>query len=193
MDELAQTVVIPLAIFIPLFHEIANISNDITDLYKTAYTNKRICGVLLDRVQAAEAAVKNLIIREKERSEFFTGPNNVIIRRLVGTMKNIRDFIKEISKLNSLRKYLVSKGIEERFKELTKEFDGYMSNLKFTITIELRAQIERDNLALRTDQEETNQLLFQLAESINFNQKKVDNDINYIKEDVVSIKKDVAE
>ncbi|CAG8484894.1 12459_t:CDS:2 [Dentiscutata heterogama] len=190
--ELAQAVVIPLAIFIPLFREITDITNDIIELYKTAHTNKRICGVLLDRVQATEAAVKNLILREKEKSEFFTGPNNVIIRKLVCIMKKIKEFIKEISELKGLRKYLVSKGVEERFKELTNEFDGYIFNLNFTITIELRAQIEKDNDVLRVDQEETNQLLFQLAESINFNQKKVDSDISYIKEDVVSVKKDVA-
>ncbi|CAG8590735.1 5715_t:CDS:2 [Dentiscutata erythropus] len=112
--ELAQDVIIPLAIFIPLFREITDITNDIIELYKTAHTNKRICGVLLDRVQATEVAVRNLTLREKEKSEFFTGPNNVIIRKLV-------------------------------------------------------------------------------SESINFNQKKVDGDINYIKEDVVSVKKDVAE
>ncbi|CAG8812205.1 2444_t:CDS:2, partial [Racocetra persica] len=135
-SEVANFITIPINKFLPLFGDIITIVQEIIYMYNTAEANKRICGVLLDRVQAAEAAVNNLKIREKERQEFFTEQNIVTLRKLVNVIRKIADFIK---------------------KSLTAEFDSYMSSLSFTITIELKLQGERDRAALSKDIHETNQ------------------------------------
>ncbi|CAG8532791.1 21594_t:CDS:1 [Cetraspora pellucida] len=157
-SEVVNFITIPINKFLPLFGDIITIVKEIIDMYNTAETNKRICGVLLDRVQAAEAAVNNLEIRKKERPEFFTEQNIVILRKLVNVIRKIGDFIKEIRELKGLWKYLTCKNVAETFKSLTAEFDGYMSSLSFAITIELKLQGERDRAALSKDVQETNQV-----------------------------------
>ncbi|CAG8733426.1 15715_t:CDS:2, partial [Racocetra persica] len=64
-------------------------------------TNKEIYGVLLNKIQAAEAAINNLEIREKECQEFFTEQNiattnfsiNTNQDQLAGSIDNIEEGI----------------------------------------------------------------------------------------------------
>ncbi|CAG8549604.1 13144_t:CDS:2, partial [Gigaspora rosea] len=192
-SEVVKFITIPINKFLPLFGEIITIMQEIVDMYNTAETNKRICGVLLDRVQAAEAAVKNLKIREKERPEFFTEQNIVILRKLINVIRKIADYIKEIRELKGLWKYINCKSVAETFKVLTAEFDDYMSSLNFAITIELKLQGERDKVALSKDIQDTNQLVQQLAISINTNQDQLVDCIDNIEDNVTNIKENVYE
>ncbi|CAB4380946.1 unnamed protein product [Rhizophagus irregularis] len=50
--------VVPFSKFIPLTTEVANLLDQIMELYHSAEHNKRICGALIDSVSAAESAIQ---------------------------------------------------------------------------------------------------------------------------------------
>src|SRR5579859_1891494 len=70
--EVVTKVAVPFANFLPLIGEVAKLFNEIVDIYQKAEHNKRICGVMLDRVQVAETAVINLKNRREENENFFS-------------------------------------------------------------------------------------------------------------------------
>src|SRR5947208_882605 len=47
--------------FLPLVESITTLTKEIVDEYENVQCNKKTCGVLVNRVEAAEAAVKRLI------------------------------------------------------------------------------------------------------------------------------------
>ncbi|CAG8719715.1 2085_t:CDS:2, partial [Funneliformis mosseae] len=53
-------------------------------------------------------------------------------------IREIRNFIENISHLNRLQRVFQTSDINETFNKLTKEFDGYMSNLQLSIAVESR-------------------------------------------------------
>ncbi|CAB5367946.1 unnamed protein product [Rhizophagus irregularis] len=57
ITDTVSSVIVPFSKFIPLVAEVTNILDQIVELYHSAEHNKRICGALIDRVSAAEAAV----------------------------------------------------------------------------------------------------------------------------------------
>lgn len=69
------------------------------DIYQTAELNKRICDVLLDRVGAAEAVVRNLDIRRDDNRPFFNERNYIAFRGFIGVIKWIKNFASEISQI----------------------------------------------------------------------------------------------
>ncbi|RHZ52892.1 hypothetical protein Glove_456g20 [Diversispora epigaea] len=152
------TALIPFTKFSPLIGEVTNILEEIITFYQQAEHNKRICGSLLDRVAAAEAAVRNLKIRRDDNQSFFTEQNYLLFRKFLQTMNKIKNFIHEISQLSRLGKYLRSASISETFQNLTNEFDGYMNSLHFSITIENHIQAEKDKKVLKEDTDIINDL-----------------------------------
>src|ERR1043166_8106247 len=81
--EVTTSVIVPFSKFIPLITEVANILDQIVELYQSAEHNKRICGSLIDRVSAAEAAVRNLKVRRDQNKSFFNQKNLILLQRLV--------------------------------------------------------------------------------------------------------------
>src|ERR1051325_3415928 len=57
--------------FLSLVTVITNLTKEITEAYETVQYNKKTCGVLVNRVEAAEAAVKGLIRLKEENIEKF--------------------------------------------------------------------------------------------------------------------------
>src|SRR3954452_18009781 len=102
--EAAATVnvAVPFTMFLSLIGEITKIYNDIVELYQKAEHNKRICGVMLDRVQIAETAVRNLKNRREDNEEFLSIENYINLKRLVKLFAKIRKFLAEISQLKGL-------------------------------------------------------------------------------------------
>ncbi|CAG8764982.1 913_t:CDS:2, partial [Acaulospora morrowiae] len=143
-------------------------------------------------IHAASAAIQNLKIRKEENRQFFTETNLVLLSKLKKVMIKIAKYIKEIREFKWLRRYFTSKSIEETFRLLTTEFDGYISSLNFSIIIELKMQNEKDCAALKHDTHETNQLLLQLVESVNYN-KEFRDDVTKIKDGVMDIKECVQD
>jgi hypothetical protein len=157
--EITTNVIVPFSKFVPLIAEVANILDQIVDLYQSAEHNKRICGSLIDRVSAAEAAVRNLKIRRDQNKSFFNQKNLILLQRLVHNIQQIKRFVSEVSQLKGLTKYVQAKSIERNFKDLCRDFDSNVGTLNFAITVDSRNRAENDKNALRQDIEDLGKYL----------------------------------
>src|SRR6266542_3747891 len=92
----------------PLIADVATIINEITKIYEDVEYNERICNALMDRVQIAESAIKILNNRkqEKENEKNFRNKEYYsVFVKFIEVMKGIRDFIRNISKLQGYRNF----------------------------------------------------------------------------------------
>ncbi|RHZ79863.1 hypothetical protein Glove_140g132 [Diversispora epigaea] len=149
--SMGSTILDPVSKFFPIVGDIANILNQVIHIYDVAQHNKKICGVLLDRVTVADAAVRSLKIRRKEYISFFTKSNYVALLGFANTIKEIRKFASEISQLSKISKYLRAESIDDTFRELAKKFDDYMNVLQFAITIDSKIQSAKDSQVIKED------------------------------------------
>ncbi|GBC03860.1 hypothetical protein RclHR1_05370005 [Rhizophagus clarus] len=166
ITDTVTNVIVPFSKFIPLVTEVANILDQIVELYHSAEHNKRICGALIDRVSAAEAAVRNLKIRRDQNKNFFNQKNLILLQRLVNNIHQIKKFVGEVSQLKGLTKYVQAKSIEKSFKELCRDFDSNISTLNFSITVDSRNQAENDKKALRQDIDDLGKYLDEIGGGI---------------------------
>ncbi|GBC05876.1 hypothetical protein RclHR1_06490011 [Rhizophagus clarus] len=157
--EAAANIAVPFANFLPLIGEVSKILREITDIYQTAEHNKRICGVMLDRVTIAESAIKNLQVRREENEEFFSEENYVNLQKLVTVIGKIRKFVGEISQLKGLQKYIQAKNIEKTAMDLTKEFDTTIKLLEFAFMVDFNARADVDNKKIKADIEDLTEYL----------------------------------
>jgi hypothetical protein len=149
--ETKISIIIPFAKFIPIINEIENTFNKIILLVDAAEHNKRICKMLKKRVYAAESAVRDLRIGDKEdNKDFFNSENYLSLQYLYNIMVQIKKFISDISQMKSLIKYIQTKSIEKTFKELCEEFDSCVNVLPFSINIKVADELEQ----LKVDQED---------------------------------------
>src|SRR5437762_11624795 len=143
--------------FAPFITIIFKVGNEIVDLYEKAKHNKELCGFLLKRCNFAVAAVKDLDIRRTEYVEFFSKKENFeLIKGFCECIKRIREFVSRVSRLNKLMKYLSAYSVEDDLKKLVEEFDGYMTTLNFSFTLQSRDE----SLKLKEYMIKFNDLLF---------------------------------
>jgi hypothetical protein len=159
-------VTVPFSKFIPLVTEVASILDQIVELYHSAEHNKRICGVLIDRVSAAEALVRNLKIRRDQNKDFFNQKNLILLQRLVNNIQQIKRFVGEISQLKGLSKNVQARSIEKNFKKLCRDFDSNVATLGFSIIADSRIQAENDKKVLRQDMDDLGKYLDEIGGSI---------------------------
>ncbi|CAG8524048.1 1843_t:CDS:2 [Ambispora leptoticha] len=176
------------AAFAPLITDVLKLVEGTVNLYQTAEHNKRVCGVLLDRMFAAEAAVKNLEIRKSEYHEFFKNVNNFrTFQKFKNTIEKSKRFIAEISQIKGLRKFttgvLQANQIKRQFEELTLEFDGLMAQLHFTITIDAKSQQQKDHEVFEQDMEDLKNYL----DTINGGIVTLDGKISYAIEGIQAL------
>ncbi|CAB4402705.1 unnamed protein product [Rhizophagus irregularis] len=129
--------------FLQLIVEVTKIYNEIVEIYQTAERNKKICEDILNRVQVAEASVRNL----KDRKEFFTEENYIKLYRLVNIIRKMRQFLVEITQLKGLKKYIHSKAIQEIFNNLVNEFEATIRILQVSISLESSTSAEELTLS----------------------------------------------
>ncbi|RGB35434.1 kinase-like domain-containing protein [Rhizophagus diaphanus] len=157
--EAAANVAVPFANFLPLIGEVSRLLKDIVDIYQTAEHNKRICGVMLDRVTIAESAIKNLKVRREENEDFFSEENYINLQKLVTVVSKIRKFLAEISQLKGLQKYIQAKNIEKTTMDLNKEFDFTIQLLEFAFMVDFSARNDIDNKKIKADIEDLTEYL----------------------------------
>uniref|UniRef100_U9UST2 Protein kinase domain-containing protein n=1 Tax=Rhizophagus irregularis (strain DAOM 181602 / DAOM 197198 / MUCL 43194) TaxID=747089 RepID=U9UST2_RHIID len=126
-DTVTNTIV-PFSKFIPLTTEVVNLLDQIMELYHSAEHNKRICGALIDRVSAAESAIRNLKIRSEQNENFFNQKKLILLQTLINNIHQIKRFVEEVGQLK-----------------------GNAAALNFANTVDSRNQAENDKNALRQD------------------------------------------
>lgn len=137
--------------FAPFVSDACKIVQSVIDIYKTAEHNKSICGAILDRVYAAEAAVKYLHIRRDQKTEFFNEKNLKVVENLMKCMREMEEFCKNVSTVTGWKKYVNAKLIDQDFKELTGRFEMYMKTLHFVISVETNVQAREERKLIKQD------------------------------------------
>ncbi|CAG8713468.1 13983_t:CDS:2 [Gigaspora margarita] len=173
--EIAETVATA-SKFIPLLREIAEFAGGLIELYQNAKYNRRICGVLMIRIQSALASIKSLEIYANdfpESTDFFTPKNNALLRNFQLVMKKIEEFIKKIQNINNYRLFFQANSIKQEFEELTKEFDDYMTSLNFKMIVDMKQQSKRDLESINKDTNDMKMHLQSISESVNFSKEQI--------------------
>ncbi|CAI2166368.1 16326_t:CDS:2 [Funneliformis geosporum] len=167
--DTASSVLVPFSNFLPLITEVTQVFNEIIKIYQTAEHNKKICGILLDRVQIADTAVRNLKNRRDENVDFFSKFNFVHLQKLVHVVGRIRKLVEEISQLTGLSKYIQAKSIESDVKELSSEFDSTIQALHFSLSIDFSINADKDNAIIKSDIKELLQYLDDIGSGVTDN------------------------
>ncbi|CAG8851250.1 20658_t:CDS:1, partial [Racocetra persica] len=98
--------------------------------------NKKICGVLLDRVQSAELVLKSLNKKQQENKENFCKKEYYhTFLRFEMVLQQIKDFAIDITQLQGFEKLFKANLVSEKFTQLTNDFDRVMKDLNFTLAI----------------------------------------------------------
>ncbi|CAG8736781.1 5423_t:CDS:1, partial [Ambispora leptoticha] len=93
-------------IFSPLITEIQKYADIIRKSYEKAEHNRRVCSVLLRRVDSAAGEVKVLRQLKNEYTWFFENSNNYpIFQGFVKVIEKIQNFVNDISQLQGVMKY----------------------------------------------------------------------------------------
>ncbi|RHZ75869.1 hypothetical protein Glove_209g135 [Diversispora epigaea] len=138
--------------FMPLIESVTIVISEIMIVYETVQYNKKICNSLMDRVNAAETAVKTLKRRQAENEKNFRNQEYYkSFIRFVDIMKQIKKFIVDISNLHKYQKFLYSGSVRDKFDSLAKDFDIVMIELHFTMAVANEEQRKIDQSALESD------------------------------------------
>ncbi|CAG8661217.1 995_t:CDS:2 [Acaulospora morrowiae] len=171
--------------FLPLISAVTLVISEIVDIYETAQYNKKICNSLMDRVTAAEAAVKTLQRRKSENEKNFRNLEYYkAFVRFVDVMKKIQIFIGNVSQLQGYKKFMHASSVKEKFTSITDEFDTVMSDLHFTMAVANEEQRKLDQESLTSDIAEMTKFLGRIEGGIIDNNNK----INIVLQEVLIMK-----
>ncbi|CAG8439464.1 8529_t:CDS:2 [Diversispora eburnea] len=141
--------------FAPLFAEVSSLVKEITKAYETAQLNKRTCIALIDRIQAAEAAVNILKRHKKENEEIFRKKEYYdSFQRFITILQSIKTYIQKVTQLTGIRQFISNDSIKENFTFLINEFDSCVANLHLSIFIANEEQRKKDIEILEEDLKE---------------------------------------
>ncbi|CAI2166719.1 19772_t:CDS:10 [Funneliformis geosporum] len=131
--------------YIPLIAVVTTVIDEIIKIYNDVESNnKKFCNLMMDRVQIAENFIKILSRRKQENEKNFRNMKYFLaFARFTEVMKEIRDVVKDVSKLQSYKKFY-------EFNGLVSDFETVMKDLYFTNSDQRRI----DQLALTEDYSE---------------------------------------
>ncbi|CAB5386958.1 unnamed protein product [Rhizophagus irregularis] len=138
--------------FLPFVTLITSLTKEIADAYENVQYNKKTCGTLVNRVEAAEAAIKGLM-RQKEENivKFCSQDYYDSFSKFVNCLKHIKEFFYDISQLSKFKKFYTSGNIRETFEKIIKEFDSCSIDLNLAISIANNDQLNKDLAILHSD------------------------------------------
>jgi hypothetical protein len=131
----------------------------------------------MDRIAAAESAVKLLQEDDLYSSEQYTN-----LQAFTQVLKKMETYSEEITQYNKLRKYLVAKTIESRYRELCSDYDRGINLLNLTLMVDFKINTERDNKILREEVEEVLKFQKALVDGVDNANDKLDNLVNKVSE-----------
>jgi hypothetical protein len=120
--------------YLPLFEIILDIYKELIESYEQVQYNKKICAILIDRAEAANAAIKALKRRKEEYVYNFISQNfyNSFVQFLI-LMKKIKKFFYDTSRLKDFCVFTTYHNIKDKFKELVSEYNKLFDDLKLGI------------------------------------------------------------
>jgi hypothetical protein len=140
-----DNVTIPYEKFLQIIKKI-ELYDEIVKIYEKAEHNRRICGIMSERVLIANTIVNNLKIRKEENINFFLSEKNYInLNRFAIIISKIHKLLSEISQLKSLYKYIKYNSIEKIVKNLKDEFDSTIQILNFPLKVNYNLRDNNDD------------------------------------------------
>ncbi|CAG8559075.1 18771_t:CDS:2 [Acaulospora morrowiae] len=175
--------------FLPLITALTIIITETIEIYENAKYNKNICSSLMDRVIAAEAAIKTLERRKEYNEENFRSEEYYkTFIRFVDVMTKIKSYINDVSTLTGFKKFATANSARKKFNLLIAEFETTMSDLHFATTIVNQEQSRIDAERLDCDLKNMSKFM----ETIGNGVIDANNNINVILEEVLSIKQQIT-
>ncbi|CAG8748228.1 22186_t:CDS:2 [Cetraspora pellucida] len=142
---------VPASKFVPLLREIVDVTDQITEVYQNIKHSRRICGLLIVKIQAARTSLISLEICANEfpeSTDFFTRDNSTNLRNLKLFMRKIEEFIRKFQDIHNYGLFFDQDSIRNEFDDLFNEFDRYFELLKFSISIKINDQQSINNIDL---------------------------------------------
>ncbi|RIA93087.1 kinase-like domain-containing protein [Glomus cerebriforme] len=138
--------------YIPLIKIVTDLANEIILIYETAEYNKTICDTLVERVISSNNAVNTLQSRKQKNEDKFRNKDYYkAFNRYIYVLKDIKEFITDISNIKGFKKYAKAHYIREKYEILTKNYDDAMKDLQFTMAVASEEQRGIDEAALKED------------------------------------------
>ena len=111
---------------VPLIADVTTVINEIIKIYDDVEYNEKICNALMNRAQIAESAIKILNKRKHEKENeknFHNEEYHSIFVKFIEVMKGIRDFIRDISKLQGYKNFSHANSTRVKFNNLINDFE----------------------------------------------------------------------
>ncbi|GBB83279.1 hypothetical protein RclHR1_10000002 [Rhizophagus clarus] len=165
--------------FLPWIESIITIINEILNQYETVEYNKKTCLVLVERVKMINLPVKTLV-RCKENIEKFKSEDYYhSFIKLEKVLKLIKEFIEDISELNSYRKFILASDVKSKANQLLTKLEDCCNSLQFVIVKSQEAR-KQEQQYLDEDVAQMTKLL----KSIDAEGKETTRTVNRIYEEV---------
>ncbi|GES77775.1 kinase-like domain-containing protein [Rhizophagus clarus] len=130
--------------YVPLVTIITILTKEIALAYESVQYNKRICGILVNRVEAAEVAIKGLMRQKEDNLEQFLNQDYYeSFENFVTCLEKIKEFFYNISQLSKFEKVIKSGNIKEKFQDIINEFDICAHDLNLAISITTNEQMNK--------------------------------------------------
>ncbi|CAG8760336.1 5913_t:CDS:1, partial [Acaulospora morrowiae] len=143
-------------LFFPWVEGLTRLLDEATNAYENAKYNKATCVLLYDRIENGVVALRKLYRhREDNEKEFRSQSFYQSFIKFITIMNRIKDFIKEISELNSCMQYIKSNTIKKKLDSLIKEYESSSADLNLAITVYSAEQTEKELDAMHKDIEHT--------------------------------------
>ncbi|GBC04546.1 hypothetical protein RclHR1_05730002 [Rhizophagus clarus] len=167
--------------YLPLITAVASLTQQIVKAYESAQYNKKSCAALVVRVQAAEVAVQALN-RHKEENEkqFCNQLYYYSFERLVVILREIKEFVQDVTHLSGYKKFISSDHIKERFQQLIIDFDSVVSDLQLAMVIANEEKRKMDIDILQEDINEMTKFLEKIEGGVTTIDKRISNVLKYI-------------
>ncbi|CAG8594784.1 8674_t:CDS:2, partial [Ambispora gerdemannii] len=106
MEGIEATKRTDFTIFLPLIKNVEKYADKVGECYENAEYNRRVCSVLLKRVNSAAGEVKTLRQLKNDHSWFFENSENYsIFQGFVTVIEKIQTFVIDVSQLQGVGKY----------------------------------------------------------------------------------------
>ncbi|CAJ0911544.1 14194_t:CDS:2 [Entrophospora sp. SA101] len=162
-------------VFDQLITQIQEVINQIQTIYEATQYNKRVCDLLMDRVECLEISLRTLKRNKEDFSKSFLQQHyydNFL--RLINNLNKIKKFISDISLLNGLRKYNHNfYEIKNQFKDIVSEFERVVDQLGFNLGYLLDEQHRKDSDALNEEIDELKKFLDMVGGGITGKDKNI--------------------
>ncbi|CAG8745296.1 32482_t:CDS:2, partial [Gigaspora margarita] len=120
--------------FAPLIEIFFKLGEDIVTLYQKAEYNKHLFSDLIEQVNSAVAAMRDLEMGKPDNQEFFVESTSLqFIKDFVKCMLDIRQFVVGVSQLSSFGTFFNSANSIQKSKDLSNRFNGYLTSLNVAV------------------------------------------------------------